>query len=189
MAKGPDTRASIWDNSDEEIIVTEEQEGYSSWTIAAMKEELRERGMRVSGSHAELVERLKDDFTPDDSSEEEEEEETESKDYSAWYDSALEATHALASAISELASAISGLPENPAVPAPQAKTSAPAAATPTNRDTIREITRRLLTAQPNGRERALRVLSEFGGSVSSVPEDELGACLEALEGELEQLGA
>lgn len=55
------------------------------------------------------------------------------------------------------------------------------------REDVRGATRKLLTAQPDGRARALRVLNEHGGSVSSVPEADLGRCLAALVGELKAL--
>lgn len=55
------------------------------------------------------------------------------------------------------------------------------------RESIREATRKLLTTQPDGRQRALRVLGEYGGSVSAVPENDLGRCLSALTNELEQI--
>ena len=55
------------------------------------------------------------------------------------------------------------------------------------RESIRDATRRLLTAQPDGRQRALRVLGEYGGSVSAVPENDLGRCLSALTNELAEV--
>lgn len=51
------------------------------------------------------------------------------------------------------------------------------------RDEVRNAARKLLTLQPDGRDRALSILSEFGGSVSAVPESDLGKCLEGLEQE------
>ncbi len=55
------------------------------------------------------------------------------------------------------------------------------------RESIREVTRKLLTAQPDGRQRALRVLGEYGGSVSAVPENDLGRCLSALTNEFKAI--
>lgn len=51
------------------------------------------------------------------------------------------------------------------------------------RDDIRDAARMLLTTQPDGRARALKVLNRFGGSVSKVPENSLDECLTALENE------
>ncbi len=63
----------------------------------------------------------------------------------------------------------------------------PAEAADDDREAIREVTRKLLTAQPDGRTRALRVLGEYGGSVSAVPANDLGRALAVLTRELNEV--
>lgn len=159
-----------------------------SWedsTIALMKEELRRLGMKVSGSHAELVERL-DALNADVEVEEPEEEEAEV----ATVEGVIEALGAILEA---LGAASEGKSVTIVInPRDNGKPNAEVhhgGGSPEDdmREAIRNTTRQLLTAQPDGRSRALNILAQYGGSVSAVPDNDLERCLIGLQAELDAM--
>lgn len=169
-------------------------EGYETWTIAELKGALRELPLPVSGSKAELVARL----VEYDKDVEEEAEEVEAIEKEELYgDSPIAA---VLNRIADLLEPFAGIAEQLAAQmqtdeekSPTAPTLVPASPPePDESDTLRahvkDATKRLLTAQPDGRSRAKSVLAEFGGSVSKVDADDLGACLQALQNHLDELG-
>ena len=159
---------------------------FSEMTIAELKEELRERGLPVSGSKAELTMRL---LEHDDANEAEVDEGPEADDdYSGWYDRILEAMLDLTQAIRDLTDAAPRVRDSlPDGDDAEESHLAPVSDSTQLRDDIRGAARRLLTAQPDGRKRALRVLGEYGGSVSAVPENDLERCLTSLENEIAEM--
>jgi len=175
-------------------------EGYEAWTIAEMKEELRSRELPVSGSKAELIIRLEED-DPEVEEEGEEVEKVEQDPVATALNRVASVFESLRDMLTPFSSVAEDIAQHmqedansptemfPTTHAGHASTPAPEPdETDTLRAHVKDATKRLLTAQPDGRKRAKSVLAEFGGSVSKVDADDLGACLQALQNHLDEIG-
>ena len=153
--------------------------GWEDSTIAVMKDELRRLGMPVSGSHAELVKRL--DALDEDVEVASPTPEGEVQQRAS--ESTAEAVDRLRTVLEGLLEALGNTDDGPTEQFPTSHPEAPM----NIREDIRDAARQLLTAQPDGRTRALRVLGEYGGSVSTVGDNDLERCLIALQNELKEV--
>ncbi len=183
--------------------------GYAAWTVAEMKAELRLRGLKVSGSRAELVERLEEH-------DEETEVEEKPEEETMTVEGVIDALGAILEALGQAAEGKSvtivinphgrlknngGIPEQDLHDAGDAPAKSRVnthdarnwgsavdldeeAGEKVDREDVRNAARKLLTIQPDGRKKALNVLAQYGGSVSAVSEADLPRVLADLLSEL-----
>jgi len=146
---------------------------YQELTVEQLKDELRDRDLPVSGNKDELVARLEED---------------DAGQGAEALDPAVRVAIALEEIACNTADILAQL-ERMEGPGPHEEHPTEVKVETPDRDELRDVARRLLTAQPDGRARALNVLGQFGGSVSEVPEDDVSKCLTALQFELEAVGS
>ena len=164
---------------------------YDDWSAKDLRTELRAKDLPVSGNKATMVKRLVTAAAELGTEDEEFDPDQLFGDNVLRFEAAVDK---LCDAIGEMGIVKAVVIPPDDAPVPEGVRSAAAelvaaadeqlAAT---RESIREMTRKLLTAQPDGRQRALRVLGEYGGNVSSVIENDLARCLSALTKELEEV--